>query len=256
MKKKAYITGASSGIGREFALQLMNSYDLVLIARNPDQLKLLASEIQKLNDLCKVQIESLDLTKYEDLSKASNLIANDLSLGILINNAGFGTVGEFATLDIEKEQNQIHLNINALVQLTHSALNNFKSQKSGSIVNVASIAGYLPAPFSATYAATKAFVCSFTESIHEEAKQYGIHIQSLCPGLTHSDFHQRAGIDKSSFPNIMWMKAEDVVKESLKSIKKNQAVCIPGAVNQTAVGLMAMVPTGLTRRIAGQLMKK
>jgi len=256
MKKKAYITGASSGIGREFALQLKESHDLVLIARNQEQLKILASEIQNLSPSCKVETQSLDLTKYEDLSKAYNLIANDLSLGILINNAGFGTVGEFATLGIDKEQNQIHLNINALVQLTHSALNNFKTQKSGNIINVASIAGYLPAPFSATYAATKAFVCSFTESIHEEAKPFGIHVQSLCPGLTHSDFHQRAGIDKSSFPNMMWMKAEDVVKDSLRSLKKNQAVCIPGAVNQTAVGLMAMIPTGLTRRIAGQLMKK
>lgn len=253
---KAYITGASSGIGKEFALQLKNTHDLALVARNQSALDELAITIQSNNPHTKVETHSLDLTKKEDLDRLYSLIKKDTSLDLVINNAGFGTVGEFAEATLTEEMRQIQLNINALVELTHGSLKNLKAQGKGGIINVASLAGYLPAPYSAIYAATKAFVKSFTESIHEEAMQHGVVVQSLCPGLTHSDFHQRAGIDKNGFPKIMWMHADEVVKDSLNSLRKKEAVCIPGAVNQLAKGLTNIVPNSLTRKIAGNLMKQ
>jgi short-subunit dehydrogenase len=140
------------------------------------------------------------------------------------------------------------------VALSHVALQSFKKRKKGYLINVASIAGYLPAPGSAIYAATKAFVKSFTESIHEEARIHDVYVQALCPGLTHSDFHQRAGIEKSKYPNFMWQNASDVVEESLNALKYNQAVCITGSVNQGAVTLAEFMPRGILRRLSGKFL--
>ncbi|MCC5813848.1 MAG: SDR family NAD(P)-dependent oxidoreductase [Leptospira sp.] len=256
MRKKAYITGASSGIGKEFALQLKESHDLVLIARNQVSLDDLKLEIESKVSGINVEALSLDLTKDKDCKKLYKKLIDDKDLDLLVNNAGFGTVGEFAEIPIEEELKEIQLNVSSLVELTHAGLINLKKKKSGGIINVASLAAYLPAPYSATYAATKAFVNSFTESIHEEAISHGVVVQSLCPGLTHSDFHQRAGIEKSNFPNFLWMDSVAVVKESLKSLKKKHAVCIPGGVNQTAIGLTNIVPNFFSRKLAGKLMKQ
>lgn len=256
MNKKAYITGASSGIGKEFAIQLMNSHDLVLIARNLQALEDLKLEILAKVPDRDIEVISLDLTKSKDSKTLYKKVLSDNDLDLLVNNAGFGTVGDFSDISIEEELKEIQLNVSALVELTHAALINLKKRNSGGIINVASLAAYLPAPYSATYAATKAFVKSFTESIHEEAIRHGVVVQSLCPGLTHSDFHQRAGIEKSNFPKFMWMDSRDVVKDSLRSLKKKHAVCIPGGVNQTAIGLTNIVPNFLSRKLAGQLMKQ
>lgn len=256
MKKNAYITGASSGIGEEFANQLAASYNLILVARNKSKLESLVKELNLKHSETKASSLPLDLTESKDISSFCKTIENDSNLGMLVNNAGYGTVGEFAELDIQEELREIQLNVTTLVAATHSALKNFKKQNTGIIINVASIASYLPAPYSATYAATKAYVRSFTESIHEEAKVHGILVQALCPGLTHSDFHQRAGIEKKDFPNFMWMNSKEVVSTSIKSLKSKQAVCIPGAVNQSAVGLTNFIPSSLTRKFAGMLMKK
>lgn len=256
MKKTAYITGASSGIGEEFARQLLNTYRVVLIARNQSKLESLSQEFRKISPDSNPILLSLDLTLNSDVKILCDKMIQDSSLGLLINNAGYGTVGAFSDLNIQEELREIQLNVTTLVETTHAALQNFKKQKSGAIINVASIAGYLPAPYSATYAATKAYVRSFTESIFEELRDSGISIQALCPGLTHSDFHQRAGIEKSNFPNFMWMTAEEVVTASLLALKRNQVICIPGGVNQSAVGLTNLLPSSITRKVAGMLMKK
>jgi short-subunit dehydrogenase len=228
----------------------------VLIARNQSKLESLSQEFRKISPDSNPIILCLDLTQVSDVKTLCNKMKEDTSLGLLINNAGYGTIGGFADLKIEEELREIQLNVTTLVETTHAALQNFKQQKSGAIINVASIAGYLPAPYSATYAATKAYVRSFTESIFEELRDSGISIQALCPGLTHSDFHQRAGIEKSNFPNFMWMTAEEVVTASLLALKRNQVICIPGGVNQSAVGLTNLLPSSITRKVAGMLMKK
>ncbi len=251
--KNAYVTGASQGIGKEFVRSLAKQYNVVLISRSMPDLKKVISEIEPTAKGL-LTAHSFDLTKKKSQEELSEMMKNDSDFELLVNNAGFGTVGEFCKLDIEKELEQINLNVKALVYLTHTALAEFKKNKKGFIINVASIAGFLPAPGSATYAATKAFVKSFTEAIHEEALPHGIHVQALCPGLTHSDFHDRAGIQKSKYPSIMWQTAAEVVEESLSALRYNEAVCITGTVNQGVVGLTGLIPRSWIRKGAGKFM--
>lgn len=256
MGKKAYITGASSGIGKEFALQLHKTHDLALIARNRRSLEETVRLIHSVNPQAKVELLVKDLTKEEELELVYHVVSKDRELALLVNNAGYGSSGDFASLDIQRETHQIALNINTVVELTHAALHNLKKRRTGGVINVASIAAFLPAPYSATYAATKAFVKSFSESLHEEAQSYNVYVQALCPGLTHSDFHNRAGIDKTNFPDFLWMNSEQVVRDSLQAMEKNDAVCIPGNINMAALGLTQIVPSPLARKIAGFFLKK
>ncbi|TGN14134.1 SDR family NAD(P)-dependent oxidoreductase [Leptospira ilyithenensis] len=252
--KNAYVTGASQGIGKEFVRALAQDYNVFLISRSAADLNKAIVEIEP-RSRGMLKAISLDLTKKKEQEELASILEKDKDFELLVNNAGFGTVGEFAGLDLEQELDEINLNVKALVLLSHKALNKFKKTGKGFLINVASVAGYLPAPGSATYAATKAFVKSFTESLHEEAKPYGIYVQALCPGLTHSDFHQRAGIEKSKYPSLLWQNANEVVEESLSALRYNKAVCITGVVNQGAISLTELMPRALLRKTAGLFLK-
>ncbi|GBF50024.1 short chain dehydrogenase [Leptospira ryugenii] len=251
--KNAYVTGASQGIGKEFVKAIAKDYNVFLISRSLSDLNKTIAELEPTSRGILKPL-AYDLSKKKSWEELSDVMRKDKDFEFLINNAGFGTVGEFANLDLEKELDQINLNVKALVSLSHTALNAFKPRKKGFIINVASIAGFLPAPGSATYAATKAYVKSFTEAIHEEAIPHGIHVQALCPGLTHSQFHQRAGIEKSKYPGFMWQDAKEVAEESLRALYHNQAVCITGMVNQGVVGLTGLLPRSWIRKGAGKFM--
>jgi hypothetical protein len=253
--KKAYITGGSQGIGRAFASQFCKTHDIVIVSRSKEALDLVASDL-KPNTIHSIEVLPLDLTNWEDLKTLYQKIEYDVDLDVLVNNAGFGTFGDFADCPIEKEWEEVDLNIKALMGLTHAALRNFRRKGSGSIIQVASLAAFLPAPRSATYAATKAFVKSFSESIHEEAKEYGVTIQTLCPGLTHSEFHERAGIDKKKYPNFMWQSAEEVVSTSIRALETGDAVCVTGAVNQGAKLISDFMPRDWLRRGSNFFMKQ
>jgi|JI8StandDraft_2_1071088.scaffolds.fasta_scaffold118225_2 short-subunit dehydrogenase len=251
--KNAYVTGASQGIGKEFVRSLAKEYNVFLISRSLNDLNHTISELEpKSKGLLKAL--PMDLSKKKSQEELSEILSKDPDFEMIVNNAGFGTVGEFVTLDLEKELEQINLNVKALVVLTHAGLKEFKKRKKGFIINVASVAGFLPAPGSATYAATKAFVKSFTEAIHEEALPHGIYVQALCPGLTHSDFHQRAGIEKSKYPAFMWQTANEVVEESLQALRYNGAVCVTGTMNQGVVSLTGLIPRSWIRKGAGKFM--
>ncbi|MCB1192365.1 MAG: SDR family oxidoreductase [Leptospiraceae bacterium] len=251
---KAYITGASSGIGAAFAKKLAKDHDIVIIARDTERLNQLAEDIKKNSD-SKVDIIEADLTKSTDLKKIVKMVTTDKNLSLLVNNAGYGTTGKFVDLKIDQEINQINLNIVALVRLTHAALTNFKSKIGGAIINVASIAGFLPAPYNATYAATKSFVRSFTEAIHKEYKDSGIVLQTLCPGFTKTEFQTRANFDESKIPGFLWMDAADVVKESLEALEREQSICIPGLANKSLTTLLDVLPKNLVQQIADIMLK-
>jgi uncharacterized protein len=254
MKKKAYITGASSGIGESFANTLADSYHLVIIARNNSRLSEIAKTLSKKTE---VEIFQADLSTSIDVDRLANKIIEEPNLGMLVNNAGFGTNGEFATLDISQEVQEIQLNVIALVKLAHAAINRFKQQKSeGVIINVASIAGFLPVPLNATYAATKAFVKSFSEAIHEEVKHDNILVQALCPGLTRTEFQDRASIDAKKFPDFLWMTSEEVVEESLEGLKTKAAICVPGILNKSTSTFLDIFPTDLVRSLMGNFRSK
>ncbi|MCP5502336.1 MAG: SDR family oxidoreductase [Leptospiraceae bacterium] len=253
-KKVAYITGASGGIGEAFARKLIKDYSLVLIARSSDKLNRIAEELSSIG---KAEIIVADLTKQKDVKAIQDRIAQDKELAMLINNAGFGTTGKFSELNLNKELTEIQLNVNTLIRLSHAASNNFlKRNEKGMIINVSSITAFLPIPGSATYAATKAYVKSFGESLHEELKEKGIYVQTLCPGFTRTNFQDTANFDKSLIPDFFWMDASQVVEESLKSAGKKEAVCIPGLLNRSTTTVLDLIPGDILRKLSSFLVDK
>src|SRR5271170_547702 len=197
----ALITGASSGLGEEFARQLAKSkYDLVLVARREDRLKAVADDAAKLG-AAKVKVIAADLTGHESAAALHRQVtAEGLQIDYLVNNAGFGTRGRFDDLPFEREMDEIELNVTALVALTRLFLPPMVSRRSGTIINVSSVGGFTPVPFMATYGATKAFVLSFSEALAEELKDSGVTVMALCPGATRTEFQKVANVEEARMP--------------------------------------------------------
>jgi len=252
---RALITGASAGIGQAFARRLArDGYDLIIVARNRERLEALAKQLHGDHG---VAVEPLpaDLTDTAELRVVEDVIGSHESLDLLVNNAGFGTAGQFAKLDAGKEEEEIRLNVLALVRLTRAAIPGMVARGRGAIINVSSMAGFAPAPYNATYGATKAFVNSFTEALYEELRGTGIQVQALCPGFTRTEFQERAGIDTSGVPAFAWMSAEAVVDAALDGLRRGDVVCVPGMANRVVATLTSAVPRSLTRRITGRLLR-
>jgi len=253
----ALVTDASAGIGRAFADGLARQgHDVVLVARDRARLAALADEISQAHGVAATACAA-------DLLTASGLATVETRLGdpahpvdILVNNAGFGTFGRFVELDIEREVEEVELNVVALLRLTRAALAAMEARGSGAILNLASLAAYQPAPNSATYGATKAFVHSFTHAVHEEARGTGVHVMLVCPGYTHTEFHDRAGLGPTGVPEMAWQSADQVVAAALRDLDRGRSVSIPGAMNQAAAALSSMAPAAITRRVAGVVVKR
>ena len=249
--RRAWVTGASAGIGAAFARRLARDhFDLVLVARARDRLKALAGELTRAHGIA-CSVMPADLTAAGDVRRIGDAIADDGGLELLVNNAGFGTIGPFAELDPQREEEEIRLNVLALTRLTRAALPGLIERGRGAIINVSSMAAFQPAPLNATYAATKAFVNSFSESLYEEVRDTGVRVQALCPGFTRTEFQERAGIDASGIPSFAWMSAEAVVDASLAALQTGDAVCVPGLGNRLMATTIAALPRGIVRRLSG-----
>ncbi|HVE98593.1 MAG TPA: SDR family oxidoreductase [Mycobacteriales bacterium] len=247
----ALITGASSGIGAEFARQLAaRGLDLVLVARDEARLSALAAELREEHG---VTAEVMPADLVDDTQR--RVVEQRLRAGVdfLVNNAGFGNHGDFVDLDIEAEDAEVRLNVLAVVRLTHAALAPMIDRGKGAVVNVSSVAGLVPGLPNPTYGASKAFVTSFSESLHEQMRPHGVRVMALCPGYTHTEFHARAGIDTSSSPDLLWLDVEDVVRAALKDLAAGRAVSVPGAVYKAITVLTRLAPRSLARRTAGRL---
>ena len=247
----ALVTGASSGIGAEFARQLADRrYDLVLVARTRDRLEALAKELR---EGCGVDVAVLaaDLTQKEDLRVVEDRVVAEERLELLVNNAGMGTVGAFSTLDLAREEAEIRLNVLVLVRLTRSALPNLVARGRGAVLNVSSLAALFPTAYNATYGATKAFVNSFTEALAAELRGSGVRVQALCPGFTRTEFQQVADVDTSAIPALAWMEPEPVVDAALAGLASGEVVCVPGLANRAASLLAGSLPRGLVARLMG-----
>jgi short-subunit dehydrogenase len=253
----ALVTGASAGIGNAFARGLAaRDHDLVLVARDTARLEALAKELEAAHGVT-AEVLSADLSDAVQLAVVeARLRAAERPIEVLVNNAGFGTMGHFKDLPIDREEQEIALNVVALTRLTHAALPNMLERRSGGVLNVASIAAFQPTPGNATYGATKAFVFSLSQGIHEELRGSGVNCMVLCPGFTRTEFQQRAGIDSTDVPGFLWQEADTVVDFALKSFERGKAVCVPGALNRVTAGFSATAPSGLTRRIAGVIVKR
>lgn len=254
--KVTLITGASSGIGEAFARRLADEkHNLVLVSRNQKKLHELCDELM-LNHGISAHYIAIDLSEPDGPKKVfEETSKHEMDVEFLINNAGFGSMGDFAELDGDRELEMIRLNISALVELTHLYLIPMRRRKSGLIINVASTASFQPIPYMATYAATKAFVTSFTEAIAEENRKYGITISALCPGPTETNFF--AAADAVPFAAKGMQTSEDVVEVGLKSMKSGKAKVISGLRNAIGARLVAFIPNRIiTRNVAKYLRPK
>lgn len=250
--KRALVTGASAGIGAAFAKRLArDGYDLIIVARNQSRLEKSARELEKEHGV-RVEVLAADLTRSEQCKKVERHAA-EAHLTLLVNNAGFGTVGPFHELDVEREEEEIRLNVIALVRLTRAVLPGMLQRNRGAIINVSSLAAMQPTPFNATYGATKAFVNSFTEAVAEEIRGSGVRLQALCPGFTRTEFQKRAGIREVRVPDFAWMNPDEVVDASLAALERGQLICVPGLSNRALAQVTSWTPRFLVRRIAGAL---
>ena len=249
-RPKALVTGASAGIGEGFAKHLAKrGYDLVLVARRRDRLDALAAELA-----VSCEIIDVDLAADEGVATtASRLRVGDIEL--LVNNAGFGTFGEFANLPLDRELMELDLNVRALFRLTHAALQPMVERKRGGIINVASGAAFQPIPYNATYAATKAFVLHLSEALHEEVKPYGVTVTCLCPGPVKTEFQQVAGINESFMPSFAWEPVDSVVEAALSAHRAGRAIVTPGLVNMMTTASSRLAPRFFVRSMAGAMFR-
>jgi short-subunit dehydrogenase len=248
------ITGASSGIGEVFARKLAARGDnLLLVARSEDKLISLCNELGRMHDT-RAQYFAVDLSEREAPARLfQETQRRELEINFLINNAGFGSMGDFAKLDLERELNMIDLNVRSLVELTHRFLVPMRERKSGSIINVASTAGFQPVPFMATYAATKAFVLSFSEALWEENRPHGVKVMALCPGVTETNFFDAARIQKP--PARISQTPEAVVDTALRALARGKGSVISGWTNFLMIESERLVPRSLILRTAGAVLR-
>ncbi len=249
MRKIALITGASAGLGAEFARQLSKrGHRLVLAARRKDRLEALAAELGN------ARAVTADLAKP---GAAAELIGDieraGESVELLVNNAGFGLHGRIAKLDPARQREMIDLNCGALFDLSRAVLPAMIERKAGAILNVASTAAFQPGPGMAVYFATKAFVLSLSEALHEEVKRHGIRVTALCPGPTKTEFGEVAGFAGNGAFDRWSMDSETVVRAGLAGLERNKAVVIPGAINKAGAVSTRLAPRVLVRKIAGAI---
>ncbi len=246
----ALVTGASSGIGESVAHKLGKAgVGMVLVARRKDRLEAIAAQYPN------VEVLVADLTTQSGLDAViSRLQSDSLPLiDLVVNNAGFGTSGAFVEADPQRLSNEISLNVNALTRISHEAIRQMQPRGRGFLLNVSSIASFQPGPELAVYAATKAFVTSLTEALHEELRGSGIRVTALCPGLTRTEFQSVSNTSglESTFPDFAWMSADDVARDGLRAVADGKAICVPGLVNKSLATVSTFTPRGLARRIAG-----
>ncbi len=253
--KTTLITGASSGIGEVFARRLAERKEnLVLVARSEDKLNALCNELGRTASGVNCQFVALDLSEagaarglFEETERRG------LEVDTLVNNAGFGSMGDFMSLDLERELNMIDLNVKSLVELTYLYLAPMRKRRRGQIINVASTAAFQPVPYMATYAATKAFVLSFTEALWDENRSYNIRVMALCPGATETNFFDAAGVKKPPFR--IAETPEQVVETALRGLDRGKSHIISGWLNYVQTQAERLVPRSVVTRIAGKGMR-
>ncbi|MBA3677848.1 MAG: SDR family oxidoreductase [Sphingosinicella sp.] len=248
-KPVTLITGASSGLGAEFARQCARRGDeILLVARRQDRLEKLAAELGG-----KAHVLVADLaTTGASARLLSEIERRGFSVEILINNAGFGLAGTFAELPLERQSEMIDLNIKALTELTHLVLPGMIARRSGGILNIASTGAFQAGPGFGVYFATKAYVLSFTEALHQELKGSGVRVSALCPGPTRTEFGAVAGARGERFDRLA-AGAGGVVSAGLKGLEANRAVAIPGLTNKISAQSNRFLPRALVRRIVAAL---
>jgi uncharacterized protein len=249
----AVITGASAGIGREFARQLAKRATfLMLVARRRDRLEELRTELSAKNPALQIEVSLVDLSNFEQTMSLARSLA-ERPIDLLINNAGLGDLGPFVTADPTRVNEQVQVNVLALTALTRAVLPRMLAQKRGGILNVSSSAGFLPLLGFAVYAATKAYVTSFSEAVRAETRGCGISVSALCPGPVDTEFTQVA--DRELRPRaygsrLAHVPVETVVRDALRGLERDKPIVIPGSIMKIGMAIARALPLSLLRTAA------
>lgn len=244
----ALITGATAGIGRGFADALARKgMDLVLVARSADRLEEVAAEVAFQYGV-RVDVMVADLSVRADVDAVAARLADPARpVQALVNNAGFGLHAAFVGSSVDDEQRLVDVLVSAVLRLTHAVLPGMVERGSGMVFNVSSVAGWITG---GTYSAAKAWVTVFSESLAQEVAGTGVRVVAVCPGYTHTEFHQRAGIDMSALPEWLWLDVADVVDQALRDIAVGRTVSVAGPQYRVATSLLRHGPRSLARRVS------
>lgn len=246
----ALITGPTSGLGEGYARRFArDGYDLVLVARDVDRLVEMAAELRAAHGI-DAEVLPADLADAADRHRVAERLAAGVQ--VLVNNAGLGTSGEFWTAEPAILQRQLDVNVTAVMELTRAALPPMLAAHKGTVINIASVAGLLPGRGS-TYSASKAWVVFFSEGLANGLAGTGVGMHAVCPGFVRTEFHQRAGIEMSSTPSVLWLSVADVVAESLADIAKGKVVSIPGMQYKALTTAGRLIPRGVVRAVTTRM---
>jgi short-subunit dehydrogenase len=257
-KQTTLITGATSGIGAEYARRLAaDGYDLVITGRREAKIQALADEIRHTSGR---QVE-VKLVELSDPAQLDDLIESikDRELQMLVNNAGFGTTRFFHREPFERYEQMIATHILAHTKITYAVLPEMIERGRGTIINVSSAGAFLPSPKTVTYSGTKAYLVAFTESLHMELEGTGVQVQVVCPGLTRTDMHVRLGIPEAATTDwgpFKWISTQEVVDCSLRCLKKKRVLCLPGRLNRILVFMRRLVPEAQFYKTTGRFFRK
>lgn len=244
----ALVTGATAGIGAAFARRLASSgYDLVLVARDEARLRAFAETLP-----VEVEVLAVDLATDEGTARIEWRLGEG-GIDLLVNNAGTGLPGMFDETDRDAEEHLLRLNVRAVLRLTHAALPPMLARGSGAVVNVSSVAGFAPGARGAGYSASKAWVTSFSQSLHLQYAGRGVRVLALCPGFTRTEFHERAQLDVGGVPERLWLAADRVVADAMADLARGRSLSVPGAAYKVVVAASRVVPPGLQRRVVAGL---
>lgn len=256
----AVVTGASSGIGAAFTRKLATrGYSLLLVARREDRLRSIAEEVSALYH---VSAEALaaDLATESGRELVAGRIRAAADLGLLVNNAGFGTMGYFFEADVVQQERMHQLHVVATMRLSHAALANLfpRAVPGTGVINVSSVAAFGTSPQNVSYCSTKAWMNLFTQGLATElaGRSSPVHVQALCPGFTLSEFHDVVGTDRSTIPSSLWMTADYVVEQSLRGFDRGKVIVVPGWRYKAITGVLRAIPSSLMRRLSIHYVRK
>jgi short-subunit dehydrogenase len=257
-KSTALITGATSGIGAEYARRFAREgYDLIITGRREAKIKALADQLSRENNVS-VEVILIELSDAEAVDEFLERI-KDREIDVLVNNAGFGTLRFFHREPLQTHEDMVAVNILCAIRLTYAILPKMLKKRDGIIINVSSAGAYLPTPNEATYNGTKAFLRAFSEALYFELIGTGVKIQAVCPGLTKTDMPIRLGIPEDQIVDrgpFKWITPEQVVDASLKCLKKNKVICIPGQMTRLQVFVRSILPDSLYYKYSYAYFKK